>query len=204
LKGDWDLGEDGWKDEMDTNLRVLSVVAGQQVQDIVAAEPGSPAEGDIVILDETHATHPNEIAVYDEAAWHYTVPLEGMEMLNLADSKRYRFDGAEWMRASAPSIQAVVSAATVTPTFDDDLVKVTAQAAGLLLANPTGTAVPGWGLAVRIKDDGTARAITYDTQYRAIGVTLPSTTVIGKTIYLGLIYNADDTKWDVVSVVQEA
>jgi hypothetical protein len=104
----------------------------------------------------------------------------------------------------APSIQTVASAATVTPTFADDQVNITAQAAALALANPTGTAIPAWGLVIRIKDNGTARAISYDTQYRAIGVTLPTTTVISKTLYLGLIYNSTDTKWDVVAVAQEA
>lgn len=103
-----------------------------------------------------------------------------------------------------PAVQAVTSAATVTPTFSDDLVKITAQAAALALANPTGTAIPGHGLVIRIKDNGTARAISYDTQYRAIGVTLPTTTVISKTLYLGCIWNADDTKLDVVAVAQEA
>lgn len=105
---------------------------------------------------------------------------------------------------AAPSVQSVTSAATVTPTFSDDLVKVTAQAAALALANPTGTAIPGWGITIRIKDNGTARAISYGTQYRAIGVTLPTTTVASKTLYLGMIYNSDDTKWDVVAVAQEA
>jgi hypothetical protein len=57
---------------------------------------------------------------------------------------------------------------------------------------------------VRIKDNGTARALTYDTQYRAVGVTLPTTTVISKTLYLGMIWNGNATKWDVVSVGQEA
>lgn len=103
-----------------------------------------------------------------------------------------------------PSIQSVASSATVTPTFDDDQVNITAQAAGLTLANPTGTAVDGWGIAVRIKDNGTARSITFGSQYRAIGVTLPSTTVISKTLYLGMVFNNADTKWDVVAVAQEA
>jgi hypothetical protein len=106
--------------------------------------------------------------------------------------------------AHDPSIQAVTSAATVTPTFADDQVNITAQAAALTLANPTGTAIPAWGIVIRIKDNGTARAITYGTQYRAIGVTLPTTTVVSKTLYLGMIYNATDTKWDVVAVAQEA
>jgi hypothetical protein len=103
-----------------------------------------------------------------------------------------------------PSVQAVTSSATVTPTFSNDLVKITAQAAALTLANPSGTAVPGWGITIRIKDNGTARAISYGTQYRAIGVILPTTTVSGKTLYLGGIWNADDTKFDVVAVAQEA
>lgn len=125
------------------------------------------------------------------------------------DTKRQKIgDGSTaWTSlgyTSAPSVQAVTSSATVTPTFKDDLVKITAQAAGLSLANWSGTAVAGWGLAIRIKDNGTARAISYDTKYRAIGVTLPTTTVISKTLYLGFIYNADDDKFDCVAVAQEA
>lgn len=104
----------------------------------------------------------------------------------------------------APAVQSVTSSATVTPTFSDDLVNITAQAAGLTLANPTGSAIPALGIVIRIKDNGTARAISYGTQYRALGVTLPTTTTISKTTYLGMIYNSADTKWDVVSVATEA
>jgi hypothetical protein len=103
-----------------------------------------------------------------------------------------------------PRVQSITSAATVTPTFTNDLVTVTAQAAALAIANPTGTAVNGKDLLIRIKDDGTARAITFDTQYRAIGITLPTTTVISKTMYLGLVYNSTDSKWDVLGLNQEA
>lgn len=103
-----------------------------------------------------------------------------------------------------PAIQSVTSAATVTPTFANDQVNITAQAAALALANPTGTAVDGHGISIRIKGNGTPRAITYGTQYRAIGVTLPTTTVASKTLYLGMVYNAADVKWDVVAVAQEA
>jgi hypothetical protein len=103
-----------------------------------------------------------------------------------------------------PRVQTVASAATVTPVSTNDLVKITAQAAALALANPTGTWDEGQPLMIRIKDNGTARAITYDTNYRAIGVTLPTTTVVSKTTYLGLIYNATDTKWDVIGVTTQA
>lgn len=103
-----------------------------------------------------------------------------------------------------PSIQSVTSAATVTPTFSDDMVKVTAQAAALAFANPTGTAIPGVGMVLRIKDNGTARAISYDTQYRTIGITLPTTTVPGKTAYIAMIFNSDDTKWDCIATGTQA
>ena len=103
-----------------------------------------------------------------------------------------------------PREQSVASSATVTPTFLDDVVNVTAQAVALQLGNPTGTAVPNHGIVVRIKDNGTARLLTYDTQYRVIGTTLPTTTVANKTIYLGIIFNAASTNWDVVSVLQQA
>lgn len=104
----------------------------------------------------------------------------------------------------SPSIQTVSSSATVTPTFADDMVIITAQAAGLTLANPTGTAIDGLGIVIRIKDNGTARSITFGSQYRAIGVTLPSSTTISKTLYLAMIFNNADTKWDVVAVGQDA
>lgn len=106
--------------------------------------------------------------------------------------------------ARTPNVQAVTSAGTVTPTFSNDLVKITAQAAGLTLANPSGTAIDGWGVVIRIKDNGTARAITYGTQYRAIGVTLPTTTIVGKTLYLAGIWNVEDTTLDIVAVGQQA
>ena len=103
-----------------------------------------------------------------------------------------------------PRVQTVASSATVTPTATNDLVTITAQAVGLTLANPTGSFAQGQALMVRIKDNGTARTIAFGANYRGIGITLPSTTVISKTIYLGIIYNSTDGKWDVIGLNQEA
>ena len=103
-----------------------------------------------------------------------------------------------------PRKLGTTSATTVTPTFLHDFVVITAQAQAFTLANPTGTAIDGHGISIRIKDNGTGRGISYGSQYRAIGVTLPTTTVANKTLYMGMIYNSADTKWDVVSVAQEA
>lgn len=85
-----------------------------------------------------------------------------------------------------------------------DQFEITAQAGDLKFNNPSGTPLGGQKLIIRIKDNGTARALTYDTQFRAVGVELPATTVKGKTLYMGFIYNSADTKWDLLAVANEA
>jgi hypothetical protein len=103
-----------------------------------------------------------------------------------------------------PRVQTVTSSATVTATSTNDIVTITAQAVGLTLANPTGTFVEGQSLIIRIKDNGTARSIAYGTNFRAIGVTAPTTTTANKTTYIGCIYNSTDTKFDIVGTCTEA
>lgn len=118
-----------------------------------------------------------------------------------------RADGSWASPNVSLSVQSVASSATVTPTSDNNIVVITAQAAALTMAIPTGTPVQGQALMIRIKDNGTARAITWTTGtggYRAIGVTLPTTTVINKTTYVGLIYNSTDSRWDAIGVATEA
>lgn len=124
-------------------------------------------------------------------------------------SNRGALSTTDWSAFNAkasytPRVQSVTSASTVTPVSTNDLVKITAQAAILALANPTGTWDEGQPLMIRIKDNGTARAITWDTNYRAIGITLPTTTVLSKTTYVGIIYNSTDGKWDAIGVTTQA
>jgi hypothetical protein len=101
-----------------------------------------------------------------------------------------------------PRIGTEASSATSTPTADTvDQWNVTALAAADAFAAPSGTPVNGQKLIIRIKDNGTARALTWNAIYRAgTDVTLPATTVISKTLYLGFIYNAADSKWDLVAL----
>ena len=103
-----------------------------------------------------------------------------------------------------PRVQSVTSSATVTPTSTNDIVTITAQAVALTLANPTGTFAEGQALMIRIKDNGTAQAITFGSNYRAIGVTLPTTTIANKILYLGIIYDSIDAKWDVLGINLQA
>tara|TARA_R110000822_G_scaffold76045_1_gene182872 strand:- start:346 stop:774 length:429 start_codon:yes stop_codon:yes gene_type:complete len=101
----------------------------------------------------------------------------------------------------------ITSSATITPTSGTaDQYTVTALAVAATIAIPSGTPIDGQKLTIRIKDNGTARALTWTTSaggYRVIGTTLPTTTVATKTVYIGCIYNTTDGYWDTVSVAQE-
>lgn len=104
-----------------------------------------------------------------------------------------------------PTVTTATSDATPNPTGDKKYNEyyLTALAAAAEFAAPSGTPVNGNKLVIRIKDDGTGRALTYNSIYRAVGVTLPTTTVASKTIYIGAIYNSADSKWDVIAVSEE-
>lgn len=102
-------------------------------------------------------------------------------------------------------VNTTASSATPTPTGDDsDVYTVTALAANAVFAAPTGTPTNGQRLIIRIKDNGSARTLGWNAIYRAVGVILPTTTVVSKTLYVGCIYNTADTKWDCIAVAQEA
>ena len=102
----------------------------------------------------------------------------------------------------APRTQAA-AAESITPTFSNDVVQRLACVASITLNNPTGTAVDNWGLVVKLRS-ASAQALSYGTQYRAVGVVLPAATIAGKLLILGMIWNVTDTKFDVVAVAQEA
>ena len=69
---------------------------------------------------------------------------------------------------------------------------------------PTGTPTQGQKLILRIKGNGTIRALAWNAIYRQIGVVLPTSTVAGKYLYAGFIYNSTDTRWDCVALSVEA
>lgn len=103
-------------------------------------------------------------------------------------------------------ITTTASSSTPAPTGGSlrNFFTVTALAAGATFSAPSGTPANGNYLMIRIKDNGTARTLAWNAIYRAIGVTLPTTTVISKTLYIGAKYNSADSKWDVLAIGQEA
>lgn len=129
----------------------------------------------------------------------------------------YDHTTAEEVRMVIPAVEAdrITGAATstitssATPSINTDttdIFTITALAAAItsMTTNLSGTPANGQKLIIRIKDDGTARSITWGASFASRGATLPTTTVLGKYLYVGLIYNSTASVWDCVAVGNEA
>lgn len=105
-----------------------------------------------------------------------------------------------------PRVNTTVSSATPainTDTTDIFTITLLATAITSMTSGLTGTPTVGQRLIVRILDNGVARAITWGASFASRGVTLPTTTVISKYLYVGFVWNEVTTTWDCVAYSQE-
>jgi hypothetical protein len=104
-----------------------------------------------------------------------------------------------------PVVQTLTSQASVSLNCDSyDGLKITAQAEALTFAAPTGTPSDMQTFAVRLKDNGTSKAISWNAAFVAMGVALPTATVAGKKMSFVFMYDSDLAKWGLVSLAKEA
>ena len=131
----------------------------------------------------------------------------GTGATTLAGASIATYSGTETLtnKRIDPRVTSAASASSLTPDISaSDVYAYTALAAGLTINAPTGTPVDGDKLMFRLLDNGTSRALTWNATYTVIGVTLPTATTISKTTYVGCIYNANNTRWDVIAVTTQA
>lgn len=103
-----------------------------------------------------------------------------------------------------PRVSSTASASSVTPDVSAyDMYAFTALAATLTINAPTGTPVNGDKLMFRILDNGTSQTLSWNATYTSIGAAIPTATVINKTTYVGCIYNAAATRWDVIASITQ-
>jgi len=108
-----------------------------------------------------------------------------------------------------PRVNSQASVSTlVWDSASYDQYVITALAGALTInADSNSSPVDGQKMIFRFKDSGTARALTWTVSgtnsFRVVGTTLPTTTVANKLVYIGCIYNAASSRWDVVAVGQE-
>ena len=112
--------------------------------------------------------------------------------------------GGSLTAAIAPRVVTTTDDATAVIDLDaTDRYHLTAIANATTIST-TGTLVSGKARLIRLKDAGVAKGLTWDAAFRAIGVTLPTTTVAGKTHYILCVDNTDDSKVDVLGVTVQA
>jgi hypothetical protein len=131
----------------------------------------------------------------------------GTGATTLAGASIATYSGTETLtnKRIDPRVTSAASASSLTPDISaSDVYAYTALAAGLTINAPTGTPLDGDKLIFRLLDNGTSRSLTWNGTYTVIGVTLPTATTISKTTYVGCIYNANNTRWDVIAVTTQA
>jgi hypothetical protein len=134
--------------------------------------------------------------------------------INFADNGTFTATGATNIATALtgkstrlmPRLITTASTATLTPDISAaNIYELSAQAAALTIANPAGTPNDGDIFIIRIKDNGTARAIGFGTAYANVsGLDLITTTVINKWSYIGIQYNTAAAKWHIISISTEA
>lgn len=105
-----------------------------------------------------------------------------------------------------PRTNTTTSSATPSINTDTtDIFTITALSTNItsMSTNLSGTPVNGQKLTIRFLDNGTARTITWGASFASRGVTCPTTTVISKYLYVGVIYNSTASTWDCVASAQE-
>lgn len=99
-----------------------------------------------------------------------------------------------------PRTTSQATATTLTPNSDAyDFVAITALASPLTIAAPSGTPWDGQILRLRLRDNGTSRALTWNGIYTAYSSDLPASTVVNMTMAYEFWFNSSSNSWDLVS-----
>lgn len=97
----------------------------------------------------------------------------------------------------------VASTASITPS--SQIYDVTALAVTAVINAPSFAAANGISMIIRIKDNGTARALSFNAIYTNVsGLDTPTTTVAGKLLTIGAMYNSATSKWEIQGLNQQA
>jgi len=162
---------------------------------------GQNTEGDFAIIDDKDSQ--NRLLIDTDG--NIIISTTPVAESTTANPPVTRDTGTGALKTGGKKIVSVASDTTPNPTgwaYENEYY-LTALAGAAAFEAPSGTPVNGNTLLIRVKDDGTARALTYNSIYKGFSQTLPATTIVNKEMYLGFIYNSATSKWDLISVVNE-
>lgn len=100
LTGFWPLGNNTYKDAMDVNLRLISVMLAGSAISRTTAIPGSGSLGNVYIVPAAAPSNANSVAVWDGApgseAWVYLTPKLGWHLYVDDTNENVQWDGSAW------------------------------------------------------------------------------------------------------------
>jgi hypothetical protein len=162
------------------------------------------AEGSVSIADETAST----IASFDgtkriKSLATSTYPsLTELALVKGVGSQVVGTTDTNTLTNKRITARTGTTTSSATPTINTDNVdyySITALAAAItsFSTNLTGAPTIGQTLWISIKDDGTARAITWGASFEASTIALPTTTVINQRLDVAFIWNefGGTNKW---------
>lgn len=139
-------------------------------------------------------------ATVSSGTWAFTKAVPTGTVVGTSDTQTLT---NKWVQ---PRTDTTSSSATPSINTDTtDIFTITALATNItsMTTNLSGTPQNGQTLKIRILDNGTARTITWGAKFASRGVSLPTTTVISKYLYVGLIWNSTTGTWDCIATSQE-
>lgn len=163
----------------------------------------APSDDDLIVIRDNLTSTTRKIT---RATLFKDPPIEAGAITNemLADGSISKSKLGEDAKISV-RLSSSTSPSSITPDMDDfDIYAATSLSGTLTINNPVGEPVNGQGLMFRLKDNGTARTLSWGGMYRAIGVTIPTATVANKTFYISGRWNEEAQKLDIIGVGREA
>jgi hypothetical protein len=199
----------------DSVLQPTTLIQGQSANITTETEfdPGAPADDDYFCLCEITAvsTLTGNSQTRQLGQFYFDVTPSPMGPVPATHHATHEIGGMDEVNATGlrgAALKATYSeVSNATPTPDADHYGqycITALAEAADFQVPLTAPTNGEKLIIRITDDATPRALTWDPIYQNRGATLPATTVSTKTHYIGLIYNAALATWDCVAATVEA
>lgn len=116
LIGRWADGEDGWGDEINDAIDILSIFVQCRVLSRVGALPGSPTDGDLHIFTGA-GPEANQLVARINGAWEYFTPQEGYRVYDLNTEEYLSFIGSAWVADPTTLVSSFLDLSDITGDY---------------------------------------------------------------------------------------